>query len=241
VREASKARERLQKEGKFETWIHGDVLDIGAGPDPITPTARVWDLDDGDAQRLGTVPDASYDTVFSSHCLEHMRNVDEALGTWWRVLRPGGHLVLLVPDEDLYEQGICPSIFNPDHKWSFSIHKDRSWSPVHVNLLEALERLPNHELLSVRVIDTAYDYSRRVVDGDPVDQTVGDAEAAIEAVVRKVDRELPLRNSLEYLLVCPSCRKQRLTLLGTDSQSTIYVRCGACGVTARIPKEQFIR
>lgn len=42
--------------------------------------------------------DAAYDFVVSSHCLEHLANPLAALAEWWRVTRPGGHLLLIVPD-----------------------------------------------------------------------------------------------------------------------------------------------
>jgi hypothetical protein len=42
------------------------------------------------------------------------------------VLKPGGHLVCLVPDEDLYEQGMFPSTFNDDHKRTLTIAKKKS-------------------------------------------------------------------------------------------------------------------
>ena len=44
------------------------------------------------------------------------------------MLEPGGHLIVTVPDEDLYEQGHFPSDYNRDHKWTFTIHKPKSWS-----------------------------------------------------------------------------------------------------------------
>ncbi|MBV5346213.1 MAG: methyltransferase domain-containing protein, partial [Rhodoferax sp.] len=75
------------------------------------------------------------DFVHSSHCLEHMRDVREALKNWIRIVKPGGFLILTVPDEDLYEQGQWPSRFNTDHKWSFTIHKERSTMPSSINVI----------------------------------------------------------------------------------------------------------
>ena len=66
-------------------------------------------------------PHLAYDAVCSSHCLEHMRDVPAALTQWWALVRKGGYLVLVVPDEDLYEQGGWPSLFNSDHKATFRI------------------------------------------------------------------------------------------------------------------------
>jgi predicted SAM-dependent methyltransferase len=46
------------------------------------------------------VPDGSYDLVFASHVLEHVKRADtyKTLKEWRRVLKPGGKLQLVVPD-----------------------------------------------------------------------------------------------------------------------------------------------
>lgn len=51
-----------------------------------------------EATALHGIADASYDFLLSSHCLEHVANPLAALREWRRVVRPGGHLVLLLPD-----------------------------------------------------------------------------------------------------------------------------------------------
>jgi SAM-dependent methyltransferase len=128
-------------------YFVGDGVDIGGAPDPLTLYAqffprmgkvRIWDLADGDAQFMASVADDSFDFVHSSHCLEHL--VDPAVGlrNWFRILKPGGHLVVIVPDEDLYEQGVFPSTYNSDHKWTFTVSKSRSWSEKSRNLIELL-------------------------------------------------------------------------------------------------------
>src|SRR3546814_12230808 len=65
----------------------------------------------------------------------------EGLRNWFRILKPGGHLIVTVPDEDLYEQGIFPSAYNPDHKWTFTIWKAASWSPKSRNLIDLVRSL----------------------------------------------------------------------------------------------------
>ena len=87
-----------------------------------------WDLGDGDATFMESVKDETYDFVHSSHCLEHLLDPEKGLRNWFRILKPGGYLVVIVPDEDLYEQGVFPSTFNADHKWTFTISKSGSWS-----------------------------------------------------------------------------------------------------------------
>jgi SAM-dependent methyltransferase len=51
-----------------------------------------------EATDLHGVPDNSYDFLLSSHCLEHVANPLAALREWRRVVRPGGALVLILPD-----------------------------------------------------------------------------------------------------------------------------------------------
>jgi len=63
--------------------------------DPARPPGRQFLRE---AAVLQGIPDAAYDFVLSSHCLEHVANPLAALREWHRVVRPGGHLVLLLPD-----------------------------------------------------------------------------------------------------------------------------------------------
>jgi SAM-dependent methyltransferase len=75
---------------------------------------------------MAAVSADTFDFVYSSHCLEHMRDVPETLRNWTRILRPGGWLYVVVPDYVLYEKMSWPSRFNSDHKQSFSGLIDRS-------------------------------------------------------------------------------------------------------------------
>jgi ubiquinone/menaquinone biosynthesis C-methylase UbiE len=101
-------------------------------------SCRAWDIADGDAELMGSIKDNTFDFVRSSHCLEHMRNPSIAFDNWLRILKPGGYMICLIPDEDLYEQGEFPSTFNPDHKHTFTIHKRKSWSQNSINLFDLL-------------------------------------------------------------------------------------------------------
>jgi SAM-dependent methyltransferase len=138
--------------------LQGKGLDIGAGRDPVRPDVRRFDVEHGDANCITQVIREleSFDYVFSSHCLEHMRDPIAALEDWWKLVKPGGALFVIVPDEDLYEQGYWPSIFNSDHKSTFTISKQTSWSPVSRNLLELMGNLPGVDRVSVRLQDHGY-------------------------------------------------------------------------------------
>lgn len=198
--ETRKAYDRRVAAGWFDKYLVGNGIDIGCGPDILkSPYFNFycvgWDIRDGDAQKMEGVLDASYDFVYSSHCLEHMRDPSEALANWWRILKPGGYLVVVVPDEDLYEQGIWPSKGNGDHKTTWTVYKPErwSWSPVSRNLKDELYKLPGvhpdwpwEQIKWLKQVDTNYDYE--LAKKGYIDQTgqcIGGVEAAVECVVQK--------------------------------------------------------
>jgi SAM-dependent methyltransferase len=145
-------------------------------------SVKTWDWDDGDAQFLEGVKDGAFDFVHSSHCLEHLKDPREGLTNWLRVVRPGGYLVVTIPDEDLYEQGIFPSTFNLDHKWTFTIYKGRSWSDRSLNLLDIIRNLgESAELIRIEQLSATYRFNL-----PRFDQTLTPVgECGIEFVVRK--------------------------------------------------------
>lgn len=182
MQEAIKIRRRHEREGTYSRYFQGQILDIGHGGCPIHPTALGWDKEEGDAQLLEGIAPESMDVIFSSHCLEHLTNPYTAIQRWWECVRPGGYLIVDVPDSDLYEQGVWPSQFNSDHKWMFTIHKARGdkWAPT-VNVTDLIEPLPRHLVHSIRRVDTNYNH---LILG--VDQTLGAVEAGIEFIVEKL-------------------------------------------------------
>ena len=193
MKELSKSIVRRMSEPNFaRRWFVGAGLDIGGKPDPLSlyveffplmTVCRVWDWDDGDAQDLAGVPQDSLDFVHSSHCLEHLRDPAIGLAAWFKALKPGGFLVVTVPDEDLYEQGVFPpSGFNRDHKWSFTVNKARSWSAQSINVLDLLSDLgPAADIEKIALLNSTYRYAL-----PRFDQTLTPiGESGIEFVVRK--------------------------------------------------------
>ncbi len=181
MRETSKAMGRRLAEGWFRKYLKGKILDICCGDDPVTPNCDKWDMPEGDAQKLKGVAAETYDCVYSSHGLEHMVDPLKAIERWWEVVKPGGHLIVIVPDEDLYEQGIWPSRWNPDHKTTWTAHKSSSWSAESINAAALIAGLKDHKLISIQTCDYGYDYS-----GGVWDRTLAGGEAAIEIIIQKV-------------------------------------------------------
>ena len=119
----------------FLPYCLGDGLDIGYGTDPITKTAIT--IDDtsswlppyensvayremtglnlkGDARNLRWFKDGKFDYVYSSHTLEDFEDKESLLTEWLRVLKIGGYLMLLLPDEQRYR--LFEKTLNPCHK-----------------------------------------------------------------------------------------------------------------------------
>jgi SAM-dependent methyltransferase len=156
--ESSKTN-KIRGEEFTSRYFFGRVIDIGCGRDIVVPQATPFDVAQGDAQRmLDYFQPESFDCVHSSHCLEHMRDINSALQQWWALVKPGGYLVIVVPDEDLYEQGTWPSLFNADHKATFCLGKLKSWSPVSYDLEALVRGLPGSEIIDACIQDDAYDH-----------------------------------------------------------------------------------
>jgi len=186
---------RRAHDARFATrYFRGNGIDVGGGVDslglfreffPLMRRLFTYEKEHGDAQLLANVEDDTFDFLYSSHCLEHLRDPVEALQNWIRVVKPSGHLVIDVPEEDLYEQGNWPSKFNGDHKLSFTLSKRQSWSPVSVNVLDLVGQVNDQATpLSIAVMDHCY---RHQMHGKGFDQTrTPMAESAIEIVLRRL-------------------------------------------------------
>lgn len=182
--------EARKRNKDFDRYLHGRGIDIGGGYDTLVVengTVDIWDVQQGDATHMrGAATD--YDFVYSSHCLEHILEVDVALENWCRILKPGGHLFFAVPDFDLYEKKLWPSRFNHDHKSTFSMTRTREeiGRGTHYNIrADIVPVLKKHgvTVLEVRLEDDKYDRTLP----DTVDQTAypHHAQAQIVVVGRK--------------------------------------------------------
>ena len=121
VSETSKCRNSLAK------YCRGDGIDVGYGGDPIVSHAICIDQSEpyakymnhaqhlhGDARTLHWFQDGTLDFVYSSHVLEDFQETRIVLDEWLRVLKPGGVLVLYLPDEQTYREH-CRSLGKPSN------------------------------------------------------------------------------------------------------------------------------
>lgn len=106
------------------SYCVGNGIDIGSGGDPVVSSAIQVDLVESAFENYGhvfsaTVPiqwrgdgrnlpfkDEVLDYVYSSHLLEDFLDWTPLLTEWIRVLKPGGNLVIIVPDKFMFNECI---------------------------------------------------------------------------------------------------------------------------------------
>lgn len=121
-------------------YLNGNGLDLGSGGDPVVGSAISVDLPPGeaaeytttnwggplqwrgDARDLSWLRDRCCDYVYSSHLLEDFANWQEVLIEWMRVIKRGGRLVLLVPDQKRWAQAVdAGQPMNSHHAREFNL------------------------------------------------------------------------------------------------------------------------
>jgi ubiquinone/menaquinone biosynthesis C-methylase UbiE len=107
----------------FLPFASGNGVDLGCGSDPIHERAVRVDRTVGHGHLLGDVTDlywfadGSLDYVYASHVLEDFADWQPVLTEWVRVLRPGGRLLIAVPDHEKFRAAVAGGQGdNLDHK-----------------------------------------------------------------------------------------------------------------------------
>lgn len=190
---------RLHDPAFHQRYFVGRGLDVGGGEDgldryafmfPRIQDVYVWQHDMGDATYLAEMDPAwQFDFIHSSHSLEHMGDYEHALLSWLKHLRVGGHIIVTVPDFEMYEHNKWPSIRNADHKTAFVMNAARfvKDAPPVVNLCARLPLLAGILIVKIERMEATFDWSHGVEE--ELDQTCwgsGAAESCIEFILRKI-------------------------------------------------------
>jgi ADP-heptose:LPS heptosyltransferase/predicted SAM-dependent methyltransferase len=159
--ENSKNDESSKIRWELVPYFNGKCLDIGSGPYKVFPhfvgvdNGHHWGHFDNvavdDAADMSQFGTAAWDLAYSSHLLEHFpyEKVPAVLSEWMRVVKPGGHLILYVPDEDQYPKVGHPHA-NEDHKWDVNYDK----------VISAMERVEcGWDLIDFQVRSETDEYS----------------------------------------------------------------------------------
>lgn len=116
-------------------YCKGKGIDIGAGFWPLPGSIPIdTEQGPGKTNRLEDIPDSSLDYVFSSHCLEHIRDYEGALREWVRKIKSDGIMFLYLPH-------IEAAIWLPG---SPVVKKSHVWSPTYEITYQALRKLGMH-------------------------------------------------------------------------------------------------
>lgn len=192
MHEQSKAKARRLTDPRYANrWLVGRGIDIGCGPNPLDKAdwpkiqeVVPYDQDrgSGDAQFMSEIKDGEFDFAHSAHCLEHVRMPQTALTNWLRIIKPGGFLVVTIPEEYLYECGMWPSRFNGDHKFSFTM-RGTPVMPKSINVAWMLYKT-GADIEHLSLLTDKWDKTKFGQD-----QTLGPAECAIEFVLRKPSKD----------------------------------------------------
>jgi len=158
ISETSKCRLSLNK------FCKGDGIDLGYGGDPIVPTAICMDLPDsyakyrnnpqhlhGDAKSLFWFNDNVMDYVYSSHVLEDFHDTKSVLSEWIRVIKPGGSLVLFLPDEQTYRNH-CKKLGKPSNINHIHDHFSLTF------VKDILNELNNNEIIHEKYPSNIYSF-----------------------------------------------------------------------------------
>lgn len=139
--ETARCRDRLKE------YIIGDfILDLGFGgsscspgkaitldmPQPYCPSLEGHEqILRGSYTKLDFICDQAATTVWSSHCIEDWTIEEQIvlINEWKRILRCGGNLILIAPDEKIYAD-VCHrtgQVHNDNHKIAdYSLDKFKS-------------------------------------------------------------------------------------------------------------------
>lgn len=96
----------------------GQGIDIGAGFWPLPGSTPIdTDQGPGTANRVEDISENSQDYVFSSHCLEHIKDWESTLDTWISKIKTGGILFLYLPHPSCKLWHMDNPMMKGIHKW----------------------------------------------------------------------------------------------------------------------------
>jgi SAM-dependent methyltransferase len=179
----------------YHNVFKGNGLHISPGNDPLKkihyPMCSNIETVDISEARIGgdklteNLKEKTFDFVYATNITVYEEDPVDVINHWLKFVKSKGHLIITAPDEDLYEQGNFPSVFNNTHKKTFSIYKESSWSGKHYNFLDIIQKINTACCRKIELIDSNYDYS---LIGKGVDQTINfqdGVEACIEVILKK--------------------------------------------------------
>lgn len=131
-------------------FCQGNGCDVGSGGDPVVPWAIQVDLPDdkfkeyghaheatapiqwrGDAKSL-PFKDGVLGFCYSAHLIEDFTDWPVVLEEFTRVIKPGGHLIIMVPDRERFRAAVAAGQGdNLSHRHEFHVGELTNWALQH--------------------------------------------------------------------------------------------------------------
>src|SRR5690554_1643107 len=109
------------KEMKSKGWA---VDGIEKSPDARNFALEKFNLQLKDAPELYSFEDEKYNVITLWHVLEHIHKLNESMDAFYRLLKPGGKLIVAVPNRDSYDARHYKEYWAawdvPRHLWHFA-------------------------------------------------------------------------------------------------------------------------
>ncbi|SAL49673.1 tetratricopeptide repeat protein [Caballeronia peredens] len=172
MEEAIKTAERRARDPEFvQRYLAGEGIDLAPDGSILRPLSHLfprvsrvlwWNTSLGGEAYMAAIKDTSLDFVHAHRCLAAQADPAQSLARWLDLLRPGGHVIVTVPNEGSHAP----------HQWSFSIGNAASASPRCIDVLELMKKVAHV---------AQYERLALVRDGS----ADASAESNIELVLRK--------------------------------------------------------
>ena len=135
----------LQLADAHELW-HGEMRegDFDPGEPELSGRLRL-----GEGGDLSFAPAGTYDAVLASHVVEHLANPIGALREWLRVLKPSGHLLVVLP-----------------HKEGCADHRRPTTTLAHL-VEDETRATPEHDMTHADEVIALHDIARDPLARDP--------------------------------------------------------------------------
>jgi predicted SAM-dependent methyltransferase len=101
----------------------GYGIDVGCGDRTLFPHLITVDNHSDEAEIKAEADDlpfkeGEFDFVYATHCIEHLKDPLKAINEWLRVVKKGGHVIIICPDKRFTPSKGMAQV-DPQHKWEF--------------------------------------------------------------------------------------------------------------------------
>lgn len=166
VRSYMLGRKRILTE-KVTNRKTGNILDIGAGTgyflnemkkhgwtvagteksnDAVNFAGREFDIVIQNPEKLFSFDEESFDAVTLWHVLEHIHRLDENMEAFYKVLAPGGKLIIALPNHTSYDARHYKEYWAawdvPRHLWHFAPEHIKQFAEKHGFKQESVHTMP---------------------------------------------------------------------------------------------------